>query len=228
VARKRIIDPEFWSDEEIGHWSYAARLFYIGLWNFADDEGRFKAPDALLKAQIFPYEPKIDIGKLKKELNHKIQWYEVEGLQYGFIRNFNKHQRIDRPTESKLPKPPPFVEPSPNTQRGVLPNISKVNIREEKGRTPQLSDEEFIKTLKTKAVYKGIDLDRELGLMDAWLMVHPGRKKTRKFIVAWLNRIDRPLETQKQPKQPTLNPKCSACGGSGKLPDGARCWCVNT
>ncbi len=66
MARKRIIDPEFWSDEEIGQWSFPARLFYIGLWNFADDSGRFKAANALLKAQIFSYDKKLDVKKLKK------------------------------------------------------------------------------------------------------------------------------------------------------------------
>lgn len=126
-----MIDPEFWSDEEIGQWSHSARLFYIGLWNFADDKGRFKAADALLKAQIFPYDNKIDINKLKKELNHKIQWYEAENLQYGFIRNFNKHQRIDKPTESKLPEPPLFVDNSPNTPRTLPPNISKEKLIED-------------------------------------------------------------------------------------------------
>lgn len=134
MARKRMIDPEFWSDEEIGQWSYEARLFYIGLWNFADDLGRFKAHPALLKSQIFPYDQKFNIESLKKELNHKVQWYEVDGLQYGYLRNFNKHQRIDRPQDSKLPKPPPFDEHSTNIRRTLVPNIREVNIREEKRR----------------------------------------------------------------------------------------------
>jgi uncharacterized phage protein (TIGR02220 family) len=151
MARKRMIDPEFWSDEEIGAWSFAARLFYIGLWNFSDDEGRFKAPNALLKAQIFPYEQRIDIEKLKKELNHKIQWYEVEGLQYGFIRNFLKHQKIERPTESKLPTPPQITEPSPSPHRALTPNIREVNIRE-----VNISVTEFFEyfVLKTKTDLK--------------------------------------------------------------------------
>jgi len=130
MARKRIIDPEFWSDEEIGKWSFSTRLFYIGLWNFADDEGRFKAHNDLLKAQIFPYDKKVDIEKLKKELNSKIQWYEIDGCQYGFICNFLKHQRIDKPTKSKLPIPPPFPDNSSNNPRILPPNISKENIRE--------------------------------------------------------------------------------------------------
>ena len=106
MARKRMIDPEFWSDEEIGQWSHSARLFYIALWNFSDDEGRFKAHDNLLKSEIFPYDDQVDIENLKKEINGKIQWYEIEGLKYGFVRNFLKHQSLDRPKKSKLPPPP--------------------------------------------------------------------------------------------------------------------------
>lgn len=134
-----MIDPEFWSDEEIGSWSFPARLFYIALWNFADDEGRFKAHNNLLKAQIFPYDTKIDIDKLKKELNNKIQWYKVEKLQYGYIRNFLTYQKIDHPSDSKLPIPPPFAEPSPNLHRTIPLNIREVNIIEDK--VPLCSDE---------------------------------------------------------------------------------------
>jgi len=108
-----MIDPEFWSDEEIGRWNYATRLFYIGLWNFADDNGRFKSSSALLRSQIFPYDARINIEKLKTELGNKVQWYEENGLQYGWIRNFSRYQRIDRPTESKLPAPPEEEEPPP-------------------------------------------------------------------------------------------------------------------
>ena len=111
MARKRMIDPEFWSDEQIGHWSFEARLFYIALWNFADDEGRFKAHPKLLKAQIFPYDDKLQIDKLKKEISTKIQWYAVEGLQYGHIHNFLKYQRIDRPAPSRLPTPTDDEQP---------------------------------------------------------------------------------------------------------------------
>ena len=153
MARKRMIDPEFWSDEEIGQWSYEARLFYIGLWNFADDVGRFKAHPNLLKSQIFPYDQKFNIESLKKELNSKVQWYEVENLQYGYLRNFNKHQRIDRPQDSKLPKPPPFDEHSTNIRRTLVPNIREVNIKEEKC----VSDFFTYFLLKTKKAFRLTD-----------------------------------------------------------------------
>jgi hypothetical protein len=200
MARKRIIDPEFWSDEEIGQWSYEARLFYIGLWNFADDVGRFKAHPQLLKSQIFPYDQKFNIENLKKELNHKIQWYEVDSLQYGFIRNFLKHQRIDKPSDSKLPKPPLFVDNSSNNQGTLPPNIREVNISKEKrsAGAPPLSDIDFLKALKDNPAYKHINIDIELNKMDAYLLTHKGRQKTRRFIVGWLNRIDRPLQATPQ------------------------------
>lgn len=127
MARKRIIDPEFWSDEEIGKWPFEARLFYIGLWNFADDEGKFKAHPMLLKSQIFPYDMKIDINNLKNTISSKIKWYLCDGSQYGIILNFLKYQKIDKPTPSKLPNPGVLAEDSTNNQGGLPPNISKVN-----------------------------------------------------------------------------------------------------
>lgn len=136
-----MIDPEFWSDEDIGSWTHTARLFYIALWNFADDKGRFKAHPNLLKSQIFPYDEKIDIEILKKELGNKVQWYQINGSIYGFLRNFDKHQRIDRPQESKLPPPPEenientiqktqFDEHSTNIRGMFVPNIREVKLRE--------------------------------------------------------------------------------------------------
>lgn len=201
MARKRMIDPEFWSDEEIGQWSHSARLFYIALWNFADDEGRFKAHDNLLKSQIFPYDNKVNIQNLKKEMNGKIQWYEIEGLQYGFIRNFNKHQKIDHPSKSKLPDPPPFGEDSVRIRGTIPPNLIEVKLREVKRSASHKTDEEFFEELKK--TYDYVDLQTELKKIDGWLLAHPGRQKTRRFIINWLNKIDRPLRSSSQPKKLT-------------------------
>lgn len=132
MPRKRMIDPEFWSDEEIGEWSFEARLFYIALWNFADDEGKFKANEALLKAQIFPYDDDIDFDSIKKFLASKVLWYEICGLSYGYIRNFNKYQRIDRPTISRIPNPSSLDESSTSPRGSLDPNISKDNISKDK------------------------------------------------------------------------------------------------
>ncbi len=113
----------------------------------------------------------------------------------------------------------PYTEKSKNKKE----NKSKI------GCNAQLSDFDFINELKTKEVYKGIDIDRELGKMDTYLMTRPGRQKTRRFIVAWLNRIDKPLIAVVKPK-PKARPGCTGCNGTGKIQEGdqkgAQCWCV--
>ena len=53
-----------------------------------------------------------------------------------------------------------------------------------------ISDEQFIRNLKSDKTYKEIDIDRELGKMKAWQSTHPGRRLTRRFIVNWLNRTE--------------------------------------
>lgn len=57
-------------------------------------------------------------------------------------------------------------------------------------RQVQLSDEEFLEALRKNEAYKHLDLDREFGKMDAWLLTPKGRgrTKTRKFVVSWLNK----------------------------------------
>ena len=158
MARKRMIDPEFWSDEEIGGWSFQARLFYIGLWNFADDEGRFKAHPKLLKSQIFPYDERINIESLKKEVSCKIQWYESNNQIYGYLLNFLKHQRIERPSLSKLPIPPQFTESSPNPHRilGEGSCLKEVNRSKENLKEVNTYVETFFSyfLLKTKKQFK--------------------------------------------------------------------------
>jgi len=62
-----------------------------------------------------------------------------------------------------------------------------------KPRSPRLSDDEWLKTIRNNKAYSHIDLDSELSKMDAWLSTRPGRVKTRRFIVNWLNKIEKPM-----------------------------------
>ena len=78
--------------------------------------------------------------------------------------------------------------------------IEKSRVEEEKSKKKlTLTDTEFISSLKENPAYKGIAIDTELSKMDAWLLTRPQRKKTRSFIVNWLNKIDKPMEI-KQPE----------------------------
>ena len=67
-------------------------------------------------------------------------------------------------------------------------------------RSRKLSDEEFLVSLKSNPAFSHINIEEQLGKMDAWLLAHPGREKTRRFIVNWLNKIDKPMAIQNRPR----------------------------
>ena len=109
MARRRMIDPEFWSDEKIGSLGRDARLLFIGMWNFADDEGIIKSRPELLKSNIFPYDDisSQDVSACLEEIKKQflVFTYQRVGQNYAIIGNFKKHQTINKPTPSKLPHP---------------------------------------------------------------------------------------------------------------------------
>ena len=108
MARKRMIDPSFWTDEKLGEQcSVAERLLFMGLISNADDEGRGRANPKLLLSMIFPYDDmrlsdfKNSLAKLASlEL---IRLYQAEGQQYFSVVHFSKYQTVNRPTPSEIP-----------------------------------------------------------------------------------------------------------------------------
>ena len=91
---------------------------------------------------------------------------------------------------------------NPKEIQRIVPEKSKRRVREEKEKRT-LTSTDFLTSLKVNASYSHIDIDTELGKMDAWLLAHKGRQKTKRFIVNWLNKIERPLLIGKsKPPQP--------------------------
>jgi uncharacterized protein YdaU (DUF1376 family) len=58
-----------------------------------------------------------------------------------------------------------------------------------------LLDEEFWSEMRRH--YPEIDVDAESRKMDAWLLARPGRKKTRQFVINWLNKVEPALAPAK-------------------------------
>lgn len=109
MARKRMIDPEFWSDEKVGKLDYPIQLLFIGMWNFADDEGLIKYSPEFLRSCVFPFKD-ISIEQIKTwqaelEKMELVYPYGKVGQRYAWIINFRNHQVINRPQPSKLPPP---------------------------------------------------------------------------------------------------------------------------
>jgi len=72
-----------------------------------------------------------------------------------------------------------------------------------KQKKPKQTPGQFIESLKLNPAFRHINMEIELGKMDAWLSTRPGKQKTPRFVVAWLNRIPAPLPTQQKPQTDT-------------------------
>jgi hypothetical protein len=102
MSRIRTIKPEFWTSEQIIACSTIARLLFIGMFNFADDNGVHPASYIRLKAEIFPGDnfTTTEIKQWVDELinNRLIQKYIVEDKAYLIITGWKNHQKIEKPT----------------------------------------------------------------------------------------------------------------------------------
>ncbi len=87
--------------------------------------------------------------------------------------------------------------------------------------TAALTDEEFFKQLKSSPAYQGIDIDVEMAKLDNWLLTHPQHKKTRRRVVNWLNKCERPIPATPAKQQARIEPAkrtaCDRCGGDGLI-----------
>lgn len=114
--RIRTIKPEFWQSEDLAEVSDKAKLLAIGLLNMADDEGYLKCHAALIKSQIFPFiEGSLNIHGMLVELSNASYITLLkgsDGKDYLLVNNFNKHQKVNRPTPSKIRSALEFTEQS--------------------------------------------------------------------------------------------------------------------
>jgi len=119
VARIRTIKPEIWVDEKLVECSFAARLLFIGLLNFADDDGRMEYRPKKIKMQIFPADD-VDISGLLGEIRREklVIVYEVDNKEYLQIKGFQKHQKVDKRSKSKHPAPEESRRIPPNPADG--------------------------------------------------------------------------------------------------------------
>lgn len=109
MARIRTIKPEFPQSETIGRLSREARLLFVQLWTVADDAGRARASSRVLASLLYPFDDDakdlIDEWLCELVSNDCLFFYEADGNRYLQITNWLKHQKIDRPSASRIPAP---------------------------------------------------------------------------------------------------------------------------
>lgn len=113
MARIRGLKPDFFKDEDLAMLPFEARLFFEGMWCYADKKGRMEDRPKYLKAEIFPYD-RVDAEKMMALLANPqildrpekvfIRRYEVDGRKYIDIPEFLEHQKPHHTEkESKIP-----------------------------------------------------------------------------------------------------------------------------
>jgi 5-methylcytosine-specific restriction endonuclease McrA len=112
MGRIRTIKPEFWIDDLVGSLKRESRLLFIAMLNFADDEGLLPWSAPFLKGAAFPFDEDLSVsdvaGFMEELANSKMVFpYRAGRSQQslGYIVNFHKHQKRNRPTPSKLSPP---------------------------------------------------------------------------------------------------------------------------
>lgn len=103
MSRIRTIKPDFWSSEQVISCSLNARLLFIGMWNFCDDNGIHPASYMRLKAEIFPCD-NFDTDEIKQYIdelikNNLLHEYTVNDKTYWIVTGWKNHQKIDKKTD---------------------------------------------------------------------------------------------------------------------------------
>jgi hypothetical protein len=217
MARIRCIKPEFPHSESMGRVSRDARLAFILLWTIADDAGRLRGNSRMLASLLYPYDsdaPRlIDrwLGELEAE--GCVIRYIIDGNQYLEVRNWLSHQRIDRPTPSKIPSlantredSRGLVEDSSLDRKG-MDGIKEGNGKDICGETAKPSsppDEqpavlEFpcdgepdvwrlteVQVAQWQLLFPSLDVVSECRTALAWVLATPARRKTSRGMSAFL------------------------------------------
>ena len=113
MPRKRQIDPDIWTSEQVIALSIEARLMFIGMISHGDDEGRLKGSPLSLKVSIFPADA-YSLEQVKQWRDEVVAnglaiHYENGGFEYLWLPTFHKYQYMTKTFPSKLPPPPSEV-----------------------------------------------------------------------------------------------------------------------
>lgn len=220
MARIRTIKPEFPQSESMGRVGREARLCFVLLWTLADDAGRLRGNSRMLASLLYPYDDdaKELIDGWLSELSTEgcIARYEVEKTSYIQITAWLDHQKIDKPSASKLP------EQTTNSRKLAKPrDDSSRKGREGKGedsgedsrddllaKSPPAPPEPSVVEIplndntaypvtqslidEWSAAYPAVNVVQELREMRSWSNANPSQRKTSRgvnaFVVRWLGK----------------------------------------
>lgn len=130
--RIRSVKPEWLDDELLAAGSDEARVLSIALLLMSDDYGRGRASLATIAAGAWRYQMERDDGahapevlaRASRALRELVEMrfvvlYEVDRQRYFAIRNWSRHQKVDKPSAPRIPAPPDTEsQDNPATREG--------------------------------------------------------------------------------------------------------------
>ena len=126
MARNRTISPDFWTWEAVIDCAPMTRLLFVGLWNFADDFGVQPLRPRTIRMQVFPGDTMENDGvrAMIEDLARRnlVRIYEVDGVEYVSIVDWEQIQRVGRHARRRYP-----AFPSPRECGEKVPSVSEAD-----------------------------------------------------------------------------------------------------
>ncbi|MGL4255766.1 MAG: hypothetical protein ACRCSL_05480, partial [Microbacterium sp.] len=117
MARIRSVKPDLRISRVVASWPVPARYAWVLLWGYLDDFGRGIDDVRLIVADCFPLDRDVTERKMESWLRlyatqtnpekpAPLCRYNVAGQGYLHSTNWREHQRVNRPTPSRIPPCP--------------------------------------------------------------------------------------------------------------------------
>lgn len=187
--RIRSIKPEFWESESLSRVSREARLLFIGLFSCCDDLGRARASSRLLASRLFPYDEdafkRLPVWISELEKQGCIRLYQVDGETYLDIPKWQNHQKIDKPSASKLPSFDDVREDSRGFEKNSLGTGNREEEQGEDSETvvvPEVSVKPLWGVRFGLMLPENLQTDECLSAVETWLAYKAERKQGYKRI----------------------------------------------
>ncbi len=100
MARKRMLEPTIWDDQDVQSCTRDERLLFIALMSLADDYGHISASPAQLRKWAFGYDDDVNVAMVKEMRDHlvakcrNVELYVVRSQEYIWLKTWETHQDL--------------------------------------------------------------------------------------------------------------------------------------